>query len=114
MTERYVESPLQSLARGADARGIEIGAVTPYYWPRRVPCVVDPFAAPLSDTDLRFSDVDLTGERCLDLNNGELLASRDYGLTVDHSRLHKRVSKNLHESKSFLITVPTGYNESDG
>lgn len=114
MTERAVELALADrwLETVDDARVIEIGAVTPYYWPRRVPHVVDPFDPhPLVTTRASLFDVDLSGGPVLSISTLEHIGVNDCCLTVDHALVEKAFRKVFRESLSFLITVPVGYNE---
>jgi hypothetical protein len=114
MTDRSVELPLADrwLANVDASRVIEIGAVTPYYWPRRVPRVVDPYDPhPLVTTRASLFDIDLTGTAMLSISTLEHVGIGDYGLPVDHSLVEKAFQKVFMESSSFLITVPVGYNE---
>ena len=114
MTERAVELPLADrwLESVDAARVIEIGAVTPYYWPRRVPQVVDPYDPhPLVTTRASLFDVDLSAGPVLSISTLEHVGIGDYGLPVDHSLAEKAFRKVFKESQSFLITVPVGYNE---
>jgi len=91
---------------------IEIGAVTPYYWPRRVPQVIDPFDPhPLVTTRKSLFDIDLSGGSVLSISTLEHVGVNDYGLTVDHALVEKAFRKVFRESPSFLVTVPFGYNE---
>ncbi len=71
MTERAVELPLADrwLESVDAARVMEIGAVTPYYWPRRVPHVVDPYDPhPLVTTKASLFDVDLSAGPVLSIS----------------------------------------------
>ncbi|MGO9920715.1 MAG: hypothetical protein ACLQIB_39240 [Isosphaeraceae bacterium] len=114
MTERAVELPLADrwLETVDATRVIEIGAVTPYYWPRRVPHVVDPFDPhPLVTTRASLFDVDLSGAPVLSISTLEHVGVNDYGLTVDYALVEKAFRKVFRESLSFLITAPVGYNE---
>ena len=114
MTERAVELALADrwLESVDAARVMEIGAVTPYYWPRRVPCVVDPFDPhPLVTTKASLFDVDLSAGPLLSISTLEHVGISDYGFPVDHSLVEKAFRKVFQESQSFLITVPVGYNE---
>ena len=114
MTERAVELPLADrwLESVDAARVMEIGAVTPYYWPRRVPHVVDPYDPhPLVTTRASLFDVDLSAGPVLSISTLEHIGIGDYGLPADHSLAEKAFRKVFKESQSFLITVPVGYNE---
>jgi hypothetical protein len=114
MTERAVELALADrwLEAAEIARVVEIGAVTPYYWPRRVPCIVDPRDPhPLVTTKASLFDVDFSGAPVLSISTLEHVGLSDYGLPVDHSLAVKALRKVFQESPAFLITVPAGYNQ---
>ena len=114
MTERAVELPLADrwLESVDAARVMEIGAVTPYYWPRRVPHVVDPYDPhPLVTTKASLFDVNLSAGPVLSISTLEHVGIGDYGLPADHSLAEKAFRKVFKESQSFLITVPVGYNK---
>ena len=112
MTERAVELALADawLAR-TDGDVIEIGAVTPYYWPGRVKCVADPVDAHAAVT-ARTSvfDVDLHGRDVLSISTLEHIGLGDYGLPSDSSGPRRAFEKIARESRWYLLTVPFGYN----
>lgn len=88
MTERAVELALADrwLETVDATRVIEIGAVTPYYWPRRVPHVVDPYDPhPYVTTRASLFDVDLSAGPVLSISTFEHIGIGDYGLPVDRS-----------------------------
>lgn len=112
-TERTVELPLADrwLAAAPADRVIEVGAVTPYYWPGRVGRVVDPSDTHPQVTDrASLLDVDLTGRAVLCLSTLEHVGSGEYGLPADPALLHRAVEKLFAEASAFLITMPAGYN----
>jgi hypothetical protein len=110
-TERTVEMALADawLPR-VDRPVIEIGAVTPYYWPGRVPIVVDPTDAHERVTVQRsLFDVDLTGHDVLSISTIEHVGERRYGLAEPrHPR--EAIEKIGAEAASFLVTFPIGWN----
>ena len=112
-TERTVELALADrwLDRAPEDRLIEIGAVTPYYWPGRVRRVVDPTDPhPRVTERASILDLDLTGRAVLCLSTLEHIGSGEYGLPPDPTALRKAVEKLFAEAAAFLVTMPAGYN----
>ena len=112
-SERTVELALADnwLDRQADASVIEIGAVTPYYWPGRVREIVDPFDSHPRVTDRRsLLDVDLRGAQVLSISTFEHIGTGDYASQEAPERVTEAFAKLLAEAAAFLVTVPTGYN----
>jgi hypothetical protein len=112
-SERTVELALADdwLDRQAEARVIEIGAVTPYYWPGRVREIVDPFDTHPRVTDRRsLLDVDLRGAHVLSISTFEHIGTGDYSSQESPERVGDAFAKLLAEAAAFLVTVPTGYN----
>jgi hypothetical protein len=115
MTERAVELALTDhwlhLVR-APERVVEVGAVTPYYWPRRVSQVVDPCDLhPLVTHRVSVFDVDLTERPVISISTFEHIGAGDYKLAADPPLVSKAFRKLFRESPNFLITVPVGFNE---
>lgn len=112
-TERTVELALADrwLTAVDCDRVIEVGAVTPYYWPRRVANVVDP-ADSHSLVTIRRSvfDVNLTGATVLSISTIEHIGTGDYGLADDPSGSQGALEKLFLESPRFLVTFASGYN----
>jgi len=95
-----------------DPAGVyEIGAVTPYYWPKRVGCVIDP-VDPLPGVTLRKSlfSVDLSSHPVLSISTVEHVGTEDYGIRDDKQGPIEALQKVWSQSPVFLITVPVGYN----
>ncbi|HVA45524.1 MAG TPA: hypothetical protein VNH11_03985 [Pirellulales bacterium] len=90
---------------------VEVGAVTPYYWPSRVKNVVDPFD-PHKLVTLRLSlfDVDFTGKTVLSISTLEHVGLAEYGGEKSPGQAVRALRKILDESPCFLLTVPVGYN----
>ena len=112
-SERTVELALADdwLDRQREARIVEIGAVTPYYWPGRVGEIVDPFDPHPRVTDRRsLFDVDLRGTHVLSISTFEHIGTGDYASQESPERVSEAFSKLLAEAAAFLVTVPTGYN----
>ncbi len=111
-TERTVELALADawLDRAPAGRVVEVGAVTPYYWPGRVGRVADPADPHPRVTDrVGVEELDLRGAAVLSLSTFEHIGSGDYGLAPDPPALRAAVEKLVREADSFLVTVPTGY-----
>jgi hypothetical protein len=112
-TERTVELALADewLHRVPAERVIEVGAVTPYYWPRRVARVVDPADPHAQVTDRReMARVDLSGADVLCVSTLEHFGHGDYGLPGDPGLFRAAVEQLAREPASFLVTIPVGYN----
>lgn len=114
MTERSVELSITDywLNSIGDISGVvEIGAVTPYYWPNRVQRVIDPSDNHNLVTDKKsFFDVDLKGLTCLSISTFEHIGTSDYRLKQNTNLVIDAFNKLFEESPEFLVTVPTGYN----
>ena len=112
MTERTVELALADawLAR-TDGDVIEIGAVTPYYWPGRVKHIADPVDSHAAVTiPASIFDVELRGRDVLCISTLEHVGLGDYGLPSDASGPRRAFEKIERESTRYLVTVPFGYN----
>jgi hypothetical protein len=113
MTERSVELAiadcwLQDVDR---VSLIEVGAVTPYYWPHRVPNVVDPYDPhPLVTIRESILDIDLSARPVLSISTFEHIGRGDYGLPQDPQLVLRSLEKLFAESPRFLVTVPRGFN----
>jgi hypothetical protein len=111
-TERTIELALADewLARQPAERVVEVGAVTPYYWPGRVKTVIDPADAhPLVTDRAEIADADLRGKAVLCISTLEHVGSGEYGLPADPAALHRAIDKLASEADSFLVTIPVGY-----
>jgi hypothetical protein len=112
-TERCVELALADcwLAANANDDVVEIGAVTPYYWPGRVRIVVDP-ADDSSYVTMRQSvlDVDLSGAVALCISTLEHVGSGEYGQPSNSQLTCEAFEKVLSEPKALFVTIPLGYN----
>ena len=113
MTERTIEMALADIflrAVGSE-RVVEVGAVTPYYWPGRLDTVIDP----ADDHDLvsdRIGWADWTGsgEPILSISTFEHIGAGEYGLAPDPDLTSAALDKLLQEHETFLVTYPAGYN----
>lgn len=112
-SERTVELALADdwLERQMGQRVVEVGAVTPYYWPGRVGEVVDPFDPhPRVTRRCSLIDVDLRGAHVLSISTFEHIGTGDYASQESPERINESVAKLLAEAPEFLVTMPTGYN----
>ena len=112
-TERTVELALADywLGQVHPKRLCEIGAVTPYYWPRRVPKVIDP-TDPHRLVTIRRSlfAVSLRSRCILSISTLEHVGTGQYGLGVDPGSVLQAIDKIVTEAELFLLTVPVGCN----
>ncbi len=114
VSERTVELALaDAWLSSVEANVIEIGAVTPYYWPGRVSTIIDPFD-PHSSVMQRQSmfEVDLTGRTVLAISTFEHIGTDDYSTNTERKTSADAMRKLFNESPSFLVTVPLGYSPS--
>lgn len=89
----------------------EIGAVTPYYWPKRVGDVVDPTDThPQVTRREGIETMDLTGKSVLSISTFEHIGRGDYGLNADPPAAGRALDKLAKESPRFLVTFAAGYN----
>jgi len=111
MTERSVEVALADRwLSTVSGPVIEIGAVTPYYWPNRLTRVVDPADQhPLVTDRVSLFDVDTTGLNVLCLSTLEHIGSGEYGQQVDATGPTKALAHLTARCRDYLITVPFGY-----
>lgn len=112
-TERTVELAVADewLRRVPAERVIEVGAVSPYYWPGRVRTVVDP-ADPHPQVTRRcpMDQVDLRGACVLSVSTLEHFGCGDYGLPVNPHEFAAAIDQLAREPAQFLATLPVGYN----
>jgi hypothetical protein len=110
-TERTVELALADdwLKRASDP--IEIGAVTPYYWPNRISQIVDPTDGhPLVTQRASLFSVDITGRDVLSISTVEHVGLDDYNQNEEKSAIDA-VRYINDRANRFLITFPVGYND---
>jgi hypothetical protein len=89
----------------------EIGAVTPYYWPRRVADIIDPADGHrLVTRRCSLFDIDFHGRAVLSISTLEHVGTGQYDLPVDPPAAGRALAKIFAEAPQFLITVPVGYN----
>ncbi|MBX9789750.1 MAG: hypothetical protein K2Y37_12605 [Pirellulales bacterium] len=112
-SERTVELALADdwLEQHSTDRVVEIGAVTPYYWPGRIREMVDPFDPHPRVTCRRsLLEVDLRGASVLSISTFEHIGTSDYASQESPECVNDAIEKLLAESPGFLVTMPTGYN----
>ena len=112
-TERTVELALADdwLTRTDATKVVEVGAVTPYYWPGRVSRIIDPADNHTQVTDrVPMNQIDLTGLDVLCVSTLEHFGKADYGLASDDSLLHAALEQLSAQARTLLATVPYGYN----
>jgi hypothetical protein len=111
-TERSVELALaDAWLNQVGGEVVEVGAVTPYYWPGRVGRVIDPYDSHARVTDRQsLFNVDLRGASVLSISTFEHIGTGDYGISESPELLHAAFRKLFDESPQFLLTVPMDYN----
>lgn len=107
-TERTVELPIADswLSAVDPANVVELGAVTPYYWPGRVSRVVDP-ADPKATERVSLFDVDLAGRDVLSISTIEHVGEGRYGMTEEREPTAALI-KIVEEAERLLVTFPCG------
>jgi len=112
-TERTVELAIADYwLKHVDPKAVwEIGAVTPYYWPGRVGCVVDP-VDPHPCVAIRKSLflVSFESQPALSISTLEHAGTGDYGIPGGEHGPIDALEKLFSECPAFLITLPVGYN----
>ena len=112
-TERTVELALADawLSTTPMMNVIEVGAVSPYYWPGRVPRIVDPADEHMQVSDrLPMDSIDMSGKDVLCISTLEHFGKSDYGLVPDPVLLRAAVYQLASQARTLLATVPFGYN----
>lgn len=110
-TERSVELAVAERWLNHVDNAMEIGAVTPYYWPRWVSEVVDPTDGHKQVTRREgIESIDLSGRSVLSISTFEHIGSGDYGLQKREEEAGLALDKLFEQSPRFLITFASGYN----
>jgi hypothetical protein len=111
MTERAIELALADRwLSQVSGPVIEIGAVTPYFWPSRVTRVVDPADEhPLVTDRASLFDIDTTGLNVLCLSTLEHIGSGEYGQPVFPTGPTKALAHLTANCRDYLFTTPFGY-----
>lgn len=90
---------------------IEIGAVTPYYFPRVIKDIVDPTDNNKLVTQHKsIFEINLENKNVISISTVEHIGTGDYGLKEELNSINA-IEKIMKESKHYLITYPIGYNE---
>lgn len=114
MTERALEMALAEMwLNQTEGEILEIGAVSPYYFPRAVNHICDPFDSH-AKVDLHCSmfALDLHGKNILSISTIEHIATGDYGIDIAENESSVLAFKKIvKEAKSCFITFPVGYNK---
>jgi hypothetical protein len=113
MSERAVELALANIYLDTTPREsiVEIGAVTPYYWPYRVKDICDPTDEHrLVNIRAGYDQVRFPGKAILSMSTFEHIGQPEYGLAGDPQLNRKAFQKLFAESPNFLVTVPGGFN----
>lgn len=112
MTERGLELALAKrfLAQVQGQNVLEIGAVTPYYWPGEISRVLDPHDKhPSVNLKMKWQDYDGDCRTVLSISTFEHIGASDYTSTESSSDFADAIGKLLRESHRFLVTYPAGY-----
>ena len=110
-TERTIELALANFWLNQVDEVWEVGAVTPYYWPGRIPYIVDPADQhPDVSHPVSLFELDFTGKNVLCISTIEHIGEDRYGLNEDASPI-AALKKLLAESKNLLLTFPLGWRE---
>jgi hypothetical protein len=110
-TERSVELAVADKALDEWPEALEIGAVTPYYWPKRVKEIADPTDThPLVTQHQGIETLEIRGRNVLSISTFEHIGRGDYGLQADPPAAGRALDKLLAEASAFLVTFAAGYN----
>ena len=111
-TERIVELSIADYwLNNVDDEVHEIGCVTPYYWPKRVDNIIDPFDNHLLNFHKKdLFDVDLNNKDVLSISTIEHIGLKQYGQNSSFTACDA-FQKITTESSSCLVTFPLGYNK---
>jgi len=113
MSERAVELAVADSWLDHDDRAllVEIGAVTPYYWPGRVSRIVDPFDSHRRVTDkCSLFDVDFSGMDVVSISTLEHIGLGDYVKPKVAETAQAAFEKISREASRYFVTVPYGVN----
>ena len=114
-TERIVEIPVADywLSQLETEPIVEVGAVTPYYWPGRIKEIVDPYDShPNVTIKKRVQDVFLDNKNFLSISTLEHLGKGgEYGQNNNPHLACDTLLRLVFASQRMLATWPTGYNE---
>lgn len=114
ITERCIEIAIARLwLEKINGDILEIGAVTPYYFPRAVNNICDPYDKhPKVDLKCSMFDLDLHGKNVISISTIEHIATGDYNVEIRKNESAVfAFEKIVNEAANFLITFPIGYNK---
>lgn len=110
LTERTIELALADEWLNNCPESWEIGAVSPYYWPKRVQNVVDPTDShPQVNYHGSLFDFDISGKDLLLISTIEHIGQSQYGLEEKADAVQS-LEKISAEARNYLITIPVGWN----
>ncbi len=112
-SERTVELALADLwlSKIASNNLVEIGAVSPYYWPGRVGCVLDPYDPhPQVTHRAQLSSIDLAGRDVLCISTLEHIGLSEYDQVADPAALTTALDQLWSQAGRIFATIPVGYN----
>lgn len=111
LTERTIELALADEWLANCPESWEIGAVSPYYWPKRVQNIIDPTDShPQVNYHGSIFDFDVSGKDLLSISTIEHVGLSQYGLEEKIDAVHA-LEKISAEARNFLITIPVGWNK---
>jgi hypothetical protein len=108
-TERAVEIPLLKMYKDKIDQFIEIGCVSPYYFPvtHTVYDLTDKHPA---CTNLDADKIDLDNKNILSISTIEHFGAGDYGNQKETNKASKFLEKILNLECTYLVSWPLGYN----
>jgi hypothetical protein len=112
-TERALELAIADywLSNAGPRDVVELGAVTPYYWPHRIADIIDQTDThPLVSLRVSLFEVDISARPVLSISTIEHIGKGDYGLAREPILCLRALNKLFSDSPRFLLTVPFGYN----
>ena len=110
MSERCIEIAIMQEWLKAKKNVVEIGAVSPYYFPGYIEEIVDPADRHVLVTERKsVFDVDLRGKNVLCISTVEHIGTGQYGVSEKRDAV-MAIRKILDESAHCLITTPIGEN----
>lgn len=110
--ERTVELAISIDWMGRYASNVvEIGAVTPYYFPGMIDDIIDPYDKhPLVTQRKSIFDANIRGKNILSISTIEHIGTDDYGSISKSEDSIQALKLILREAAACLITFPCGYN----
>jgi hypothetical protein len=107
--ERVVELAVANYWLNKVGNAVEIGAVTPYYWPGRVRMVIDPADEHRLVTHRQsMFEFDFTQTDVLSISTIEHIGTGEYGVTEPGVSSVNALAKLLEEGRRMLVTFGAG------